>query len=208
MVLVVNKHGDAAPIMEEYFTTEDVELAAPDLRNLDLDECHHYFIKKLISMAMDRQCERERNGLKDLAADILEVVEVLVLFVVRAVVDDITPHAFLNKAKKVVLENSKRVQVIEAAEKSYLSAPHMQNLAAPHYNSIFIKKLITLAMDKKDREKEMLSVIVSTLEREKALSTSASSLPVASTRSGLRFHCLGPTWPPTRLPSMTFFGYH
>ncbi|KAL0913010.1 hypothetical protein M5K25_016439 [Dendrobium thyrsiflorum] len=65
---------------------------------------------------------------KDLAVDILDAVEVLALFVARAVVDDIIPPAFLHRAKKVFPENSKGLQVIETAEKSYLSVPHHAEL--------------------------------------------------------------------------------
>ncbi|XP_020676302.2 LOW QUALITY PROTEIN: programmed cell death protein 4-like [Dendrobium catenatum] len=144
-----------APIIEEYFTTGDVELAASDLRDLDLDDYHHYFIKKLISMAMDRHAKEKEmasvllsalyadvisasqishgfiillESAEDLAVDILDAVEVLALFVARAVVDDIIPPAFLNRAKKMLPENSKGLQVIETAEKSYLSAPHHAEL--------------------------------------------------------------------------------
>lgn len=144
-----------APIIEEYFTTGDVELAASDLRDLGLDEYHHYFIKKLISMAMDRHAKEKEmasvllsalyadvisasqisqgfiillESAEDLAVDILDAVEVLALFIARAVVDDIIPPAFLNRAKKVLPENSKGLQVVETAEKSYLSAPHHAEL--------------------------------------------------------------------------------
>lgn len=143
------------PIIEEYFTTGDVELAASDLRDLGLDEFHHYFIKKLISMAMDRHDKEKemasvllsalyadvisasqiRQGFiillestEDLAVDVLDAVEVLALFVARAVVDDILPPAFLNRVKEVLPENSKALQVVETAEKSYLSAPHHAEL--------------------------------------------------------------------------------
>ncbi|RWW12879.1 hypothetical protein GW17_00023436 [Ensete ventricosum] len=42
----------------------------------------------------------------------------------------------------------------------------LEDLAAPEYNHIFIKKLITLAMDRKHREKEMASVLLSALSME------------------------------------------
>ena len=40
------------------------------------------------------------------------------------------------------------------------------DLGVPEYNPIFLKKLITLAMDKKNREKEMSSVLLSSLHSE------------------------------------------
>jgi len=40
------------------------------------------------------------------------------------------------------------------------------DLGVPEYNPIFLKKLITLAMDRKNREKEMASVLLSSLHSE------------------------------------------
>jgi len=47
----------------------------------------------------------------------------LAIFVARAIVDDILPPAFLTKTLKSLPEDSKGVEVIQKAEKSYLSAP-------------------------------------------------------------------------------------
>ena len=42
----------------------------------------------------------------------------------------------------------------------------LEDLVAPEYNPIFLKKLITLAMDRKNKEKEMASVLLSALHIE------------------------------------------
>ncbi|KAJ8615609.1 hypothetical protein MRB53_034981 [Persea americana] len=42
----------------------------------------------------------------------------------------------------------------------------LEDLAAPKLNPVFLKKLITLAMDRNNREKEMTSVMLSTLHTE------------------------------------------
>jgi hypothetical protein len=42
----------------------------------------------------------------------------------------------------------------------------LQELSAPEYNTIFLKKLIMVAMDRKNREKEMASVLLSSLSLE------------------------------------------
>lgn len=68
------------------------------------------------------------EAVDDLAVDILDVVDVLALFIARAVVDDILPPAFLSKAKGSLSESSKGMQVVQIAEKSYLSAPHHAEL--------------------------------------------------------------------------------
>ncbi|KAL7597588.1 MA3 DOMAIN-CONTAINING TRANSLATION REGULATORY FACTOR 1 [Lactuca sativa] len=144
-----------ASIINEYFTTGDVDLAASELRELGSSEYHSYFIKRLVSMAMDRHDkEKEMTSVllsalysdvisstqikqgffmllesaDDLAVDILDAVEILALFIARAVVDDILPPAFVTRAKKSLPESSKGFQVLQTAEKSYLSAPHHAEL--------------------------------------------------------------------------------
>eukprot|EP01018_Ginkgo_biloba_P024699 Gb_11642 [translate_table: standard] len=138
-------------IIEEYFSTDDVASAATDLKDLGCPTYHHYFVKKIISMAMDRhdrekemasvllsalyadviQPEQVSEGFAkllesadDLALDIPDAVDILALFIARAVVDDILPPAFLTKTRKSLPEESKGIEVIQTAEKSYLSAPH------------------------------------------------------------------------------------
>ncbi|KAH9310627.1 hypothetical protein KI387_025662 [Taxus chinensis] len=142
--------GKVGSIIKEYFATDDVAATAADLSDLGCPSYHHYFVKKLISMAMDRH-DREKemaavllsslyadmiepeqvskgfskllDSADDLALDIPDAVDVLALFVARAVVDDILPPAFLTKTLKSLPEDSKGLEVIQKAEKSYLSAP-------------------------------------------------------------------------------------
>ncbi|OAY65343.1 Programmed cell death protein 4 [Ananas comosus] len=142
-------------IIEEYFTTGDVELAATELRDLGSEEYHRYFVKRLVSMAMDRHDKEKEmasvllsalysdvisstqisqgfvmllEAVDDLALDIPDAVDLLALFIARAVVDEILPPAFLTRAKRTFSDSSKGLQVIETAEKSYLSAPHHAEL--------------------------------------------------------------------------------
>ncbi|KAH0690271.1 hypothetical protein KY290_018511 [Solanum tuberosum] len=142
-------------IIEEYFSTADVELAASDLKELGSTEYHPYIIKRLVSMAMDRHDKEKemtsvllsalyadviiptqiRQGFymlvesaDDLAVDIPDTVDILALFVARAVVDDILPPAFIARVGKMVPESSKGFQVLQTAEKRYLSAPHHAEL--------------------------------------------------------------------------------
>ncbi|KAI3717816.1 hypothetical protein L1987_69668 [Smallanthus sonchifolius] len=144
-----------ASIIDEYFTTGDVDLAASELRELRSSEYHPYFIKRLVSMAMDRHDKEKEmasvllsslysdvisstqikqgffmllESADDLVVDILDTVETLALFIARAVVDDILPPAFVTRAKKSLSESSKGFQVLQTAEKSYLSAPHHAEL--------------------------------------------------------------------------------
>ncbi|CAN0890404.1 MA3 DOMAIN-CONTAINING TRANSLATION REGULATORY FACTOR 3 [Linum grandiflorum] len=144
-----------ASIIEEYFSTGDVEVAASDLRELGASQYHPYFIKRLISMALDRHDKEKEmasvllsslyadvitpsqisygfvillESADDLVVDILDAVDLLALFVARAVVDEILSPAFLIRAKKTFPETSKGYQVLLTAEKSHLSAPHHAEL--------------------------------------------------------------------------------
>eukprot|EP00262_Sarcandra_glabra_P015736 TRINITY_DN4918_c0_g1_i1.p1 TRINITY_DN4918_c0_g1~~TRINITY_DN4918_c0_g1_i1.p1 ORF type:complete len:717 (+),score=179.55 TRINITY_DN4918_c0_g1_i1:274-2424(+) len=179
--ITVSTHYDdykkaVVAIIEEYFTTGDVELAASDLRDLGSTEYHPYFVKRLVSMAMDRHDKEKEmasvllsalyadvisstqisqgfvyllEAADDLALDILDAVDILALFIARAVVDDILPPAFLTKAKKTLPESSKGHQVVQTAEKSYLSAPHHAELVerrwggSTHVTVEEVKKKIT-----------------------------------------------------------------
>ncbi|EOA23591.1 hypothetical protein CARUB_v10016789mg [Capsella rubella] len=142
-------------IIEEYFISVDVQVAASDLMELGLSEYHPYFVKRLVSMAMDRgHREKEKasvllsrlypnivspdqirvgfirllESIGDLALDIPDAVNVLALFISRAIVDEILPPVFLARAKKTLPDSSQGFQVILTAEKSYLSAPHHTEL--------------------------------------------------------------------------------
>ncbi|KAJ0790170.1 putative programmed cell death protein [Helianthus annuus] len=144
-----------ASIIDEYFTNDDVDLAASELRELGSSEYHPYFVKRLVSMAMDRHDKEKEmasvllsalysdvisstqikqgffmllESADDLEVDILDAVEILALFVARGVVDDILPPSFVTRAKKSLSESSKGFQVLQTAEKSYLSAPHHAEL--------------------------------------------------------------------------------
>jgi MA3 domain len=68
------------------------------------------------------------ESIDDLALDIPEAPDMLAVFISRAVVDDILPPAFIGRAKELLPEMSKGVEVIKIAEKSYLSAPHHAEL--------------------------------------------------------------------------------
>ncbi|KAL3677499.1 hypothetical protein R1sor_027447 [Riccia sorocarpa] len=216
-------------IIEEYFTNGDVAEAAANLRDVGSPDYHHYFVKKLISMAMDRH-DRDKEmasvlisalyndvvvpdqlakgylklleSVDDLSLDIPDAVDVLALFVARAVVDDILPPAFLSKTAKVLPEGSEGLVVIQKAEKSYLLAPHhaevvekkwggstqttveevkrkitdllneyvesgdrseacrcIRELNVPFFHHEVVKKAVTLAMEKRSAEDKILSLL-------------------------------------------------
>lgn len=140
----------ATAIVEEYFSTDDITTTANELRELAMPYYHFYFIKKLVSVAMDRH-DKEKEmaavllsslyadtidpsqvhkgfikllmSADDLVVDIPDAVDVLALFIARAVVDDILPPSFLTKTLTSLPGDSKGLEVIKRAEKGYLSAP-------------------------------------------------------------------------------------
>ena len=140
----------ATIIVEEYFSTNDVISVANELKELGMAEYRYYFVKKLVSMAMDRN-DKEKEmaafllstlyanvidppevyrgfnklvaSADDLSVDIPDAVDVLAVFVARAIVDDILPPAFLKKQMNLLPDESKGVDVLKKAEKSYLAAP-------------------------------------------------------------------------------------
>lgn len=140
----------AAVIVEEYFATDDVISTANELKDLDFQSYSYYFVKKLISMAMDRHDKEKEmaaillsslyadvidprqvyigflklvESADDLIVDIPDAIDVLALFIARAVVDDILPPAFLKKEMDALPSGAKGIDVIKRAEKGYLSAP-------------------------------------------------------------------------------------
>lgn len=140
----------ATIIVEEYFSTNDAASVASELKELGMAEYRYYFVKKLVSMAMDRHDKEKEmaafllstlyadvidpqelyrgfnklvTSADDLSVDIPDAVDVLAVFVARAIVDDILPPAFLKKQMKVLPEGSKGAEVLSKAEKSYLAAP-------------------------------------------------------------------------------------
>ncbi|KAL3642282.1 Peptide chain release factor 1, mitochondrial [Castilleja foliolosa] len=162
-------------LIEEYFSAGDVEVAISDLRELGSSEYHPYFIKRLVSIAMDRHDKEKEmasvllsalyadvinaphisqgfymllESADDLAVDILDAVDILALFIARAVVDDILPPVFITRARKMLPETSKGFQVLQTADKSYLSAPHHAELVerrwggSTHFTVDNVKKKI------------------------------------------------------------------
>ncbi|KAF3796600.1 Programmed cell death protein 4 [Nymphaea thermarum] len=175
-------------IIEEYFTSGDIATASSDLLDLNSRVYNAYFVMKLISMAMDRHdIEKEMAAVllsslysdvisseqiatgfmkllesaDDLALDIPGAVDILALFVSRAVVDDILPPVFLSHAKSSLPEGSKGAEAVLAAEKLHLSTPHHAELlerrwgGSTHATVETAKSKITVLIDEYIRSGDM-----------------------------------------------------
>ncbi|CAJ1975001.1 unnamed protein product [Sphenostylis stenocarpa] len=131
---------------------------------MDLAAYYPYLVKRLVSMAMVRHnkeremasvlllemeiyllsSEQIEDGIfmliesaDDLALDVPDAVDMLALFLTRAVIDELIPRAFLAKAEKALPESSKGIQAIQTAVKLYLSAPHHADLVEMRWGCNF-----------------------------------------------------------------------
>lgn len=138
-------------IVKEYFDSADVQEAANSLLELGSPLYQNFVVKKIVTLAMDRQhrecemgarllsvvypqviCADEMikgfiqllNCAEDLALDVPEAATVLGAFVARAVVDDVLPPAFVTRA--ISLLSSDRNIAVEALSycKVQLGARH------------------------------------------------------------------------------------
>ncbi|KAJ3681171.1 hypothetical protein LUZ60_015660 [Juncus effusus] len=150
-----NYKKSVVTLISEYFSTGSVETATSDLTELGFPEYHSYFIKRLVSTAMDKKDKEKEmasvllsslysklftsvqisqgfmmllEAIDDLALDIPDASDVLAVFISRAVVDEILPPAFIARMKENLPEGSRGIEVLQIAEKSYLSAPHHAEL--------------------------------------------------------------------------------
>ncbi|KAF2291061.1 hypothetical protein GH714_019467 [Hevea brasiliensis] len=132
-------------IVEEYFATDDIVSTADELSELGMPGYNYYFVKKLISMAMDRHDKEKEmaavllsalyadiidpsqvhkgfsklvESSDDLIVDIPDTVDILALFIARAVVDDILPPAFLKKQMASLPAESKGVDVLKELKRA------------------------------------------------------------------------------------------
>lgn len=219
----------ATIIVEEYFATDDIGSTASELKELDMPGYNYYFVQKLVSMAMDRHDKEKEmaavllstlyanvihppqvykgfsklvESADDLIVDIPDAVDVLALFIARAVVDDILPPAFLTKKMASLPTDSKGVEVLKRAEKGYLSAPlHaeiverrwggsknktvedvkakinnflieyvvsgdkkeacrcMKDLKLPFFHHEIVKRALTMAMERRQAEGQLLDLL-------------------------------------------------
>ncbi|KAJ3675478.1 hypothetical protein LUZ60_004520 [Juncus effusus] len=155
-------------IISEYFTTGDVQSAASDLNELGFEEYHPLFIKKLISMSMDRHDKQKEmasvllsslyndiltptdiklgflmllEASDDLAVDIPNVVDLLAVFISRAIIDEIVPPVFVSKARDSLLEDSMGIAVLQIVEKKYISVPHCAEFVAGKFGGTSYKSV-------------------------------------------------------------------
>ncbi|KAL2242290.1 UNVERIFIED_CONTAM: hypothetical protein Sindi_0347000 [Sesamum indicum] len=224
----------ATVIVEEYFVNDDVNSTANELRELEMPSYSFYFVKKLVSIAMDRRDKEKEmasillsslygdvidpqqvykgfqklvESADDLIVDIPDAVDVLALFIARAVVDDILPPSFLTKTMAYLSKDSKGVDVIKRTEKGYLSAPlHaetiercwggrknktvedlklkindllieyvvsgdvkeafrcIKDLNVPHFHHEIVKRAVIMAMEKRQAENRLLDLLKRTAE--------------------------------------------
>ncbi|KAF8061907.1 MRF1 [Scenedesmus sp. PABB004] len=138
-------------IAEEYFASGDVGDAAASLAELGAAEAMgHYFVKRLITLSLDRK-DKEREmasgllsslyaealpgdqvqkgfarlveSLDDLVLDVPNAVELLALFIARGVVDDVLPPACVARWAAGAPEGS-TLAALRARTEQHLAARH------------------------------------------------------------------------------------
>ncbi|GAX79614.1 hypothetical protein CEUSTIGMA_g7055.t1 [Chlamydomonas eustigma] len=121
---VLEYKSEVANIVEEYFSSGDVQEVVASLDDLGSMDMLHYFVKRLLVLAFDRN-DREREmacmllnslyaeaippeqvrkgfmsvieGIEDTVLDVPDATELLSIFIARAVVDDVLPPAIISK---------------------------------------------------------------------------------------------------------------
>ncbi|XP_062030202.1 MA3 DOMAIN-CONTAINING TRANSLATION REGULATORY FACTOR 1-like isoform X2 [Rosa rugosa] len=136
---------DIAYIVREYFRTGNIIQAAWEVRGMS-NQYHPYFVKGLVSMAMSSDDEKKEISSSLLSAlyadvispvhiedgfnlllhyaDVLDAVDILPLFLGRAVVDSILPSDFITRAKEALPESSKGFQIMQTAEENKNFPPY------------------------------------------------------------------------------------
>ncbi|XP_010534749.1 PREDICTED: programmed cell death protein 4-like, partial [Tarenaya hassleriana] len=131
------------------------------------------------SSQMVKGFSRLGESLDDLALDIPSAKTLFGSIVSNAVSEGWLDASFNDPSGEegqVQIENEKlkryKEEVVTMIHEYFLSddipelVRNLEDLEAPEYNPVFLKKLITLAMDRKNREKEMASVLLSSLHIE------------------------------------------
>lgn len=131
------------------------------------------------SSQMVKGFARLRESLDDLALDIPSAKSLFDSLVDRAVADSWLDASFVNSGDVAMTERDDIVklrrykeEIVTIIHEYFLSDDipelirSLEDLGLPEYNPVFLKKLITLAMDRKNREKEMASVLLSALHIE------------------------------------------
>ncbi|KAJ8430704.1 hypothetical protein Cgig2_000269 [Carnegiea gigantea] len=123
---------------------------------------------------------RVEESLDDLSLDIPSATSLFNSLVPRAISEGWLDPSFSKSTTEdgeVPIQDNEKVkwykeEVVTIIHEYFLSDDipelihSLQDLRSPELNSIFLKKLITLAMDRKNREKEMASVLLSALHIE------------------------------------------
>ena len=99
---------------------KEKEMASILLSSLYADLLSSYTISEGFMMLLE--------STEDLTVDIPDATDVLAVFIARAIVDEILPPVFLTRARALLPEFSKGIQVLQVVQKSYLSAPHHAEL--------------------------------------------------------------------------------
>ena len=140
----------AETIIDEYFNSSDIDEAWTSVEKLDAPVFEHFFVKRLITLAMDR-AHREKEAsatllsalypsalsgaqiqrgfvrlveaVDDLSIDVPDAAETLGMFIARAIIDDILPPSFPDTVAAMSTCESKKAQEALLLAHGHLSGP-------------------------------------------------------------------------------------
>ena len=135
--VVVEYKNKAETIINEYFNSADIDEAWISVEKLDAPVYEHFFVKRLVTLAMDRGhrekeaaatllsalypsalsgAQIQRGFLRlveaadDLSIDVPDAAETLGMFIARAIIDDILPPSFPDNVACLVTCEGKQSQ--------------------------------------------------------------------------------------------------
>ena len=135
--VIVEYKKKAETIIDEYFTSADIDEAWLSVERLDAPAYEHFFVKRLITLAMDRGhrekeaaatllsalypsalsgAQTQRGFVRlvesadDLSIDVPDAAETLGMFIARAIIDDVLPPSFPDNVAALSTCEGKKAQ--------------------------------------------------------------------------------------------------
>lgn len=148
--VIVEYKRKAEAIIDEYFNSADIDEAWASVERLDAPVYEHFFVKRLVTLAMDRG-NREKEAAAtlisalypdalsgaqiqrgfvrlvesadDLAIDVPDAAETLGMFIARAIIDDLLPPSFPDNVAAMATCEGKKAQETLLLAHGHLSGP-------------------------------------------------------------------------------------
>lgn len=148
--VIVEYKRSAEAIINEFFTSSDIDEAWARVEKLDAPMFEHFFVKRLVTLAMDRGHREKEAAARmlsalypsalsgsqvqrgfvrlveaadDLAIDVPGAAETLGMFIARAIIDDVLPPSFPDSVASMTTCEGKKSQEALLLAHGHLSGP-------------------------------------------------------------------------------------